>query len=506
MDLFGPNISKLEKNGDIEGLRQALQHEKSSSREKAALALDRLGWKPQDVIDKAWYFAGKRYLQELAELGEPAYRPLVLELKHSEEIMRRVAGEMLEKLTLSNPKRAVPFLCRALSDHSKAIYPPSINRARTRIVEILGKSGDPQALLPLIQSIDLVRDSEYEQQTRITPGKPPIQYPHTDAHSSVVQQAIRAMGETGIKALDRMVSSDETPVTLRLKALNILTTLGSPTDKSLGNLIASQIKNLTNGNNSARLNAIDTLDKINDSRVVEHLVNSLRDNYLPVRTAAAHYLRKRSWQPTNLEEKVYFLLADLLSSNTFDGYFSKEKWEKFSTVGEQAVNPLVCSLGLEGELTQHGYSVAFGIKVDASQYEAKHFIVTKLVEIGKPAIPALEKALDDPNPLIREGAQEALKKITKGRGRATRQTAPAPASGDATPKPTAGYVLVILGILLVVVALLLCVSSSVIVYVLSKGNEGNPGLVMIGATACILPLLLGGIAALVTGTIKLKRK
>jgi hypothetical protein len=56
MSLFGPNIYKMEKRGDIEGLSQALRHKKYSFREKAAIALDHIKWNPKDDENKAWDF------------------------------------------------------------------------------------------------------------------------------------------------------------------------------------------------------------------------------------------------------------------------------------------------------------------------------------------------------------------------------------------------------------------------------------------------------------------
>jgi hypothetical protein len=68
---------------------------------------------------------------------------------------------------------------------------------------------------------------------------------------------------------------------------------------------------------------------------------------------------------------------------------------------------------LEGKFWQKGYSVGAGIKVDPTQHEARKFITSMLVRIGKAAIPVLEEATVNPNPMIQEEAQNALKEITK---------------------------------------------------------------------------------------------
>ncbi len=79
MGLFDPNIKKMENKGDIEGLVKALQHDRSSIREKAAFALDRLGWdwKNGNDTDKVNYLAAKKEWDDLTELGGPAVEPLL---------------------------------------------------------------------------------------------------------------------------------------------------------------------------------------------------------------------------------------------------------------------------------------------------------------------------------------------------------------------------------------------------------------------------------------------
>ncbi|MGB9872500.1 MAG: HEAT repeat domain-containing protein, partial [Anaerolineae bacterium] len=97
MFLFGPpNIEKMKARGDVKGLIKALGYEKdweirrdaaralgelkdaravepliaalkdkdSDVREAAAEALDRLGWKPEQDENGAWYWIGKQNWQQ----------------------------------------------------------------------------------------------------------------------------------------------------------------------------------------------------------------------------------------------------------------------------------------------------------------------------------------------------------------------------------------------------------------------------------------------------------
>ena len=70
MGIFGPNLTVMERQKDIDGLISALQHGDSKIRERAASALDRLKWEPGDEDEKALYLGGKRAWEELAGMGE----------------------------------------------------------------------------------------------------------------------------------------------------------------------------------------------------------------------------------------------------------------------------------------------------------------------------------------------------------------------------------------------------------------------------------------------------
>jgi HEAT repeat protein len=367
-----------------------------------ALALGRLAWEPQNDSEKAWYFAAKRDWQELAKLGEPALPPLLLALLYSEGNARREAGDTLERIVLACSESAVPILSEALCTQLIGCT-PEINQARDRVVVILGKAGSLQAILPLIRSIQLMLDSENKRWAGTSVRDRPLY----DAQYQLVKEAIQTIGAPAVGPLVEILNSHDTTLRdHRGSAASMLGAMGAPAVDSLTELLESDdwfIRHL----------ALSSLDQIGDSNIIGHLVQSLRDNHVGVRNLAAVLLSKWTWQPPNAEDNVYFLLARLLGSNTLAGYFDKTKMDDFLALGEQAVNPLVASLNLEGKLWQKGYSVGAGIKVDPTQYEARKFITLQLVRIGKAAIPALEEATVNPDPMIQEEAQNALKEITK---------------------------------------------------------------------------------------------
>lgn len=61
----------MEKKADIEGLKKTLRHTDSEIRNKAALALDRVGWEPRDDTERVYYMISKK------DWGEMGYYLIV---------------------------------------------------------------------------------------------------------------------------------------------------------------------------------------------------------------------------------------------------------------------------------------------------------------------------------------------------------------------------------------------------------------------------------------------
>ncbi len=112
MSLFGPNISKMEAQRDINGLIKVVNGKDAKNRQLAVEALGRLkgpavlsyllallptesdeavltrvltaidacGWKPGTDADAAWYYALKGNLQACAACGAAGVRPLIVQL------------------------------------------------------------------------------------------------------------------------------------------------------------------------------------------------------------------------------------------------------------------------------------------------------------------------------------------------------------------------------------------------------------------------------------------
>jgi len=402
MSLFGPNIKKMEKKADIEGLSQALRHTNDKSREEAVSALERLAWKPQNDDDKAWYLAAKRNWQEITELGEPALPPLVLAIRHSLKNVRMAAGDALEKIAVSNSESSLPFLSEVLSNQLIAFtLTPHITEARNRTTEILGKMGDARAILTLVRCEKKFHDLEYKiysGEVRLTKK---IVLPKSDAYSKLIKQTINEIGEPAISDLIKLLDSKKESE--RVETINAMSHIND--DRIFDQLVNT----LQDKNASIRTAVIKALGEFDDKRITEYLVESLRDSHYWVRIEAYAQLSNNPWHPSDDEEKAYFILAKLLHSIRMNGMIKNVNWKELRSMGRKAVNPLIRSLNLEGVIFYNTFTYKSKKWV---QQPARGLVAEMLSQIGKAAKPGLEEAIMDPDPIIQQGAAETLKRIS----------------------------------------------------------------------------------------------
>jgi len=139
MGFFKPNIEKMRTRQDVEGLIKALKHKDVRVRGGAAVALERLEWKPRDDIEKVHYLIAKREWNDLAGLGGPAVESLIQALKDEDQDVRTGAAEALRKIG----EPAVDPLIKALKDEKSDV--------RGVVAECLGEIGDARAVEPLIE-------------------------------------------------------------------------------------------------------------------------------------------------------------------------------------------------------------------------------------------------------------------------------------------------------------------------------------------------------------------
>lgn len=118
----------------IEPLKTLLKDRNSYARNPAARALEKLGWTPEDDNQKVYFYIAKRKWKLVEEIGEPAVEPLLDLLSDRWAYYREKAAKGLGEL---NDKRAVEPLIDALFDRfydvrrkaAKALWQLKDNRA-----------------------------------------------------------------------------------------------------------------------------------------------------------------------------------------------------------------------------------------------------------------------------------------------------------------------------------------------------------------------------------------
>jgi HEAT repeat protein len=194
MPLFGPpNIEKLEARRDVNGLIKALRYPKDIKiRQRAAVALKKIGWQPGHDENAAWYWAIKHEWAKCIEIGEPAVEPLIAELK--DDTLYGEQWKVAETLSkIGSP--AVESLITVLKDNNL--------RGRHHAVIALGQIGDIRAVEPLIAALrddnDYIRWNAARALGQIGDARAvePLIAAFKDSDGYVRQCATEALGEIG---------------------------------------------------------------------------------------------------------------------------------------------------------------------------------------------------------------------------------------------------------------------------------------------------------------------
>ncbi len=427
MGIFGPNLTVMERQKDLDGLLSALQHGNSKIRERAASALDRLKWEPGDEDEKALYLGAKRAWEELAGMGETGLKPLILALSHKDRKTRQLVESMITEAATAHPESCVEPLLWALQ-----VLPTSFvlqtPEALNKVVGFLGMISDPRAAVPLIQSLKDVSDAWISQRERGGPDPALLKY------REFVTETLQKMGAPAVEAMLQEMRNRTTSV----PASSILSMLGNMGEPAVEALIEA----LKHPNRTIRRQAADALRMNPDTRAVEPLITALEDPNAEVRSSAAAALRAwripaagpalaqrlrdkdhrvrvaaalalqdlvgiDSWMPADDEEMAYMLFAGFLASQ------ARVILDKLVGLGSAAVRPLIQSLGLEGTV----YTAAWGRHSAPLERPASELAMWLLREIGQPAVEPLIEALKHNNRNIRCNAARALGEIRDSRAK-----------------------------------------------------------------------------------------
>jgi len=346
-----PNIKKLEKNENIEGLINALHYEKDA-------------------------FIRSNAAETLGKFKDPrSLCPLINALKDSDYSVRYNAAYALSQL--KNPK-AVETLIAALKD--------SVYSVRSNAAYALGQIKDENAIEPLIStlkdSVYPVRNSGTEALGQI--GAPSVEPLLTTLKNpdfpaaNTVAEALSKIGKPAVKPLiDSLKDPDQTVRS------NVAYALGEIKDpKSVEPLIES----LDDPSYSVRMTTAQALGNIKDLRVVEPLIKTLKDPDYYVRCNAAYALGEikdpKSIKPliATLNDPNYNMRTDAIKT--------------LRKIGAPSVKPLI-------------------EEINNVNSKTRHTAIFLLKEIGDPrAIRPLLSLQYDSDKEIRSNAMEALISIT----------------------------------------------------------------------------------------------
>jgi HEAT repeat protein len=429
MGIFGPNLTVMERQKDIEGLIIALKHGDSKIRERAASALDRLKWEPGDEEEKVLYMGAKRAWDDLAAMGGAGLRPLALALTHKDRKVRKLVETMITEAIASHPKTCVDPLVQALPAILKS-FNVRTPEAMTKIVGFLGETSDPRAVVPLIQhwkevftawksqrelkGFDpaMLKYREFIEATIQKMGAPAVdvmvQEMQAKSPSAPITDIVFILGKMGEPAVEPLIQALKHPSSsVRSQAAGALR--WNPDARAVEALVAA----LDDPNDGVRTNVIETLKVWRVPAAGGALAQRLRDKDSRVREKAVlalqELMKADAWIPADDAEAAYFLLAGLLAS----GSRPKVIFDEIAKLGIRAVEPLIQSLNMEGLI----WVRQWGRGSADIKYPASDAAIWLLTTIGQPAVEPLMQALKHQSSTIRCNAARALGEIKDARAK-----------------------------------------------------------------------------------------
>jgi HEAT repeat protein len=256
----------------VKPLLPLLEFQKRDVRMRAAQTLGRIGDKRAvepliGAVRDSDVDVQKAAIDALGRIGDGrAAVPLITALQSDNPSIGDLAGQALIRIDTAS---VMPLI---------AAFKNTGNKARNRMVDVLGKIGDKRATAPLIAAIH-------------------------DPDRDVQWRAVEALGRLKDPRAVEPLLADFADKSNWLRK-NIAWSLGEIGDKRA---VQQLIKVAEDRDSDAQRRAIEALGKIGDPSAIPVLVSDLQDWALS--GTAADALGKMGWEPTNITDKVHNWVA-----------------------------------------------------------------------------------------------------------------------------------------------------------------------------------------------------
>jgi HEAT repeat protein len=293
----------------IKPVMECMKDKNVHVQEDAAVILDKLHYLPSDTEGKAAFFVLLQSWDKLIELGTPAVPPLLGCLKDEDAGRRQGAAEALGEL---GDKRAVVPLIACLQDDSMDV--------KKNAAKALAQLGDKRAVAPLInvlkndttevglaaaEALGLLGDSA---------AVPALVASLTDQDAGLRQTCAQALDKLHYQP-EKV--EDNITYLIALQAWDKVAKLGAPAFEPLSACLSDQNMDIKQG-------AIGALGDLGDKRAIAPLHDALPDWNLNASLVPA--LEKLGWKPASDAEQIYDWIGKQDSSHL------KQAWEKTSKV------------------------------------------------------------------------------------------------------------------------------------------------------------------------------
>jgi HEAT repeat protein len=295
-----PNIDQMEKNGDVEGLINALEFKDCTIRKEAAAALKKIGDRRALVplINALEYKEWQESYSVMGSVREnaaealgvlrdrKAVEPLIDALNDKDEEVRWKACWALGNI---GDKKAVEPLISLLNDERWSV--------RRYAASALGKIGDSQAVESLIYTLN---DDEWHVRKYAADALGNIGDEKavdslvdalSDGDNDVRWKAVIALGKMRSAAVEPLIEAfGNEDWRIRGRAAEALGNIGDT--RALNLLINALVGRNKDKNKYVRGRAAEALGKIGDDMAVKPLTQAKEDEYIYVRTKAEEALTK----------------------------------------------------------------------------------------------------------------------------------------------------------------------------------------------------------------------